>query len=126
MQTWTVVRFLHIVGITFFVGGQLMLVLAVTPVARRRVADDLMRSIAMRFGIGSLVALGLIAGTGIAMASHLSLWSSDTLQLKLLVLALVLVLAVFHMLTPRSRAIAYALIGATLGVLWLGVKVTYG
>jgi hypothetical protein len=60
------------------------------------------------------------------MASHFSLWSSETLQLKLLVLVLVVVLAAFHMLVPRSRAISYALTAATLGVLWLGVKLTYG
>ena len=31
MQTRTVVRFLHILAIVFFVGGQLMLVFAVAP-----------------------------------------------------------------------------------------------
>lgn len=85
-----------------------------------------MRSIARRFGLGSIVALGVVVATGIAMASHLAVWSSHVLQLKLVVLGLVGVLTVLHMLTPGSRTVSYTLTAASLLVLWLGVKLTYG
>ena len=108
MQTWTVVRFLPIVAIVFFVGGQLMLVAAVAPAVRRLGDEETMRLIARRFGIGSAVALATAVATGVAMASHFSLWGSDVLQAKLMVLVLIGVLA------------------SSLLVLWLGVKLTYG
>ena len=89
MQTWTVVRFLHIVGIVFFVGGQLMLVAAVAPALRTRGQEETMRLVTRRFGLGSVAALALIVATGIAMASHFGLWSSHVLQIKLMLLVLV-------------------------------------
>jgi uncharacterized membrane protein len=126
MQTWTVVRFLHILAVVFFVGGQLMLVVAVAPAVRRRGDDDTMRLIARRFGVGSVVALAVAVATGIAMASHFSLWSSDILQLKLMLLVLAGVLTGLHVLSPESRAVSYGVLASSLLVLWLGVKLTYG
>jgi uncharacterized membrane protein len=126
METWTLVRFLHILGIVFFVGGQLLLVAAVAPALRRSGADEPMRLIARRFGIGSAAALALIVATGVAMASHYSLWGSNVLQLKLAFLALVAVLTGLHVASPRSRAVSYAVVASSLLVLWLGVELTYG
>ena len=126
MQTWTVVRFLHIVAIAFFVGGQLMLVVAVAPAVRRLGDEETMRLIARRFGIGSAVALAAAVATGVAMASHFSLWASEVLQAKLVVLVLVAVLAALHMVSPRSRALSYGVLASSVLVLWLGVKLTYG
>jgi uncharacterized membrane protein len=126
MHAWTVVRFLHIVGIAFFVGGQLMLASVVAPAFRRRGDDETMRLIARRFGVLSAIALALAIATGIAMASHDSLWSSNILQLKLMVLVLVGVLLALHIASPRSRAVSYAVLAASLLVVWLGVKLTYG
>jgi uncharacterized membrane protein len=100
MQTWTVVRFLHILAIVFFVGGQLMLVAAVAPALRRQGEDEAMRSIARRFGLGSTAALAVLFATGVAMASHFSLWSSHILQLKMMVLVLVGVLTVLACSPP--------------------------
>ena len=96
MQTWTLVRYGHIVAITFFVGGQLLLVSAVAPALRRSGDEATMRVIARRFGIGSVVALGLATATGAALASHFSLWNSNILQVKLMVLVLVGVLTGLH------------------------------
>jgi uncharacterized membrane protein len=121
---WTVIRFLHIVALVFFVGGQLMLVVAVTPAVRAH--EDAMRRVAMRFGIGSAVALVVLIATGAAMASHFSLWSSPTLHAKLGVLVLVFVLVGLHVVSPRSRALSYATLAASLLIVWLGVKLTYG
>ena len=126
MQTWTVVRFLHILAIAFFVGGQLMLAVAIAPAVRRTRDADTMRLIARRFGIGSVVALALAVATGAAMASQFSLWSSNVLQIKLMLLVLVGVLAGLHVVSPESRAISYGIVAASLLVLWLGVKLTYG
>jgi hypothetical protein len=78
----------------------LLLAVGVAPVLRKYGDDRTMRLIARRFGLGSVVALALAVGTGIAMASHFSLWDSNILQLKLMVLVLV-------------------------GV-WFGVKLTFG
>ena len=126
METWTVVRFLHLVGISFFVGGQLMLVAAVTPAVRRRGDDDTMQLVARRFGIGSVVALAVAVATGVAMASHFSLWGDEMLQAKLMVLAFVVVLAALHVISPTSRALSYGVVASSLLVLWLGVELTYG
>ncbi len=126
MQTWTLVRFLHIVAIVFFVGGQLMLIAVVGPAIRTRGGDETMRLIARRFGIGSVAALAVVVATGVAMASHFALWQSHILRLKLMVLVLVAVLLALHVLSPSSRVVSYAVAAASLLVLWLGVKLTYG
>lgn len=126
MQTWTLVRYGHIVAITFFVGGQLLLVAAVAPALRRSGDEATMRVIARRFGIGSVVALALAIATGVALASHFSLWDSNILQVKLMVLVLVAVLTGLHIASPKSRAVSYGVVAASLLVLWFGVKLTYG
>src|SRR3954464_14404720 len=53
----TVVRFLHVLAMVFFVGGQLMLALVVTPAVRRQGTEATMREAARRFGMGSAAAL---------------------------------------------------------------------
>lgn len=126
MQTWTLVRYGHIVAITFFVGGQLLLVAAVAPALRRSGDEDTMRVIARRFGVGSVAALLLAIATGVALASHFSLWDSNILQVKLMVLVLVGVLTALHIASPKSRAVSYGVVAASLLVLWFGVKLTYG
>ena len=126
MQTWTLVRFLHLAGITFFVGGQLMLVVAVAP-ALRTVDDEApMRAVARRFGIGSGIALVVIIASGAAMASHFHLWDDSVLHAKLLVLALIFALTGLHVFTPYTRALSYAVVVASFVMVWLGLKLTYG
>ena len=85
-----------------------------------------MRVIARRFGIGSVAALGLAIATGVALASHYLLWDSNVLQVKLMVLVLVGVLTGLHVASPKSRAVSYGVVAASLLVLWFGVKLTYG
>jgi hypothetical protein len=53
-------------------------------------------------------------------------WHSDVLRAKLMVLVLVGVLLALHVLSPTSRAVSDAVAAASLVVLWLGVKLTYG
>jgi uncharacterized membrane protein len=121
---WTFVRYLHIVALIFFVGGQLTLAVAVAPVVREH--EQAMRAAARRFGIGSAVALAVLIATGAAMASHFSLWSDPTLHAKLALLVLVFVLTGLHVVTPRSRALSYGTLATSLLIVWLGVKLTYG
>jgi putative copper export protein len=126
VTTWTVIRFLHFVGMAFFVGGQLMLFVAVTPVTRRLGDDAAVRAVAKRFGIGTLVALLVLIATGVAMAGHFHRWDDPTLQAKLGVLVLAGVLIAMHIVTPRTRGLSAGLLVASLLIVWLGVKLAHG
>ena len=124
MEAWELVRFLHVVALAFFVGGQIMLIVAIVPVLSER-DEDVMRAVARRFGVASGVAIAVLLATGIALASHFSRWQDETLQAKLAVLVLVGVLTALHIATPYSRAVSLALAGSSLTVVWLGVALTH-
>jgi uncharacterized membrane protein len=127
VTTWTFIRFLHLSGIIFFVGGQLMLLVAVAPAMRRAEGTEAaMRDVARRFGIGSAIALAVIIATGIAMASHFELWGDSVLQAKLGVLVLVFVLTGLHVVLPYRRALSIGALIASFVVVYLGLKLTYG
>ena len=121
----TVVRFLHVLALAFFVGGQLMLVVTVLPVLRREGDPEAIRAIARRFGIGSLVALAVLAATGAAMADRYDRWDDSLLQIKLMFVGLIGALLVLHVAAPRSRWPAIAVFAATLVTLWLGVNLAH-
>lgn len=123
LDAWTLVRYLHLMALAFFVGGQLLLVAAVVPVLHGDEAT--MRRVARRFGIGSLVALVILIATGIAMASHFSRWGNDTLNAKLGLLVLLGVLTVLHITTPHTRAVSIAVFVLSLLVVWLGVTLSH-
>ena len=102
-----------------------MLVIAIVPCLRRLEArDEVMRSVAKRFGIGSLVALAVLLATGAAMASHFAP-GATVLQAKLALLVLVGVLTALHVVTPYTRAVSIALLLTSLVVVWLGVVLTH-
>lgn len=124
MELWELVRFLHIVALALFVGGQIMLVVAIVPALRGQ-PEEVMVGVARRFGIASAVAIVILLATGIAMASHYSRWEDETLQAKLAVLVLVAVLTGLHIATPHSRALSIALTASSLLVVWLGVALTH-
>ena len=109
-----------------FVGGQLALVLAVTPALRRHGTPEAMRDAARRFGMASGVALAVLIATGAAMASHFDLWGDHVLQAKLAVLVLVFVLTGLHVVVPGTRALSWTITAASLVIVYLGVKLTYG
>lgn len=125
MDAWTLVRFLHVVALAFFIGGQLMLMVAVVPAVRRHGNEVAMRSVVRRFGIGSVLALIVLLATGAAMASHLARWQDNLLQLKLMLVVLIGVLVAFHIASPTSRALSIAVFVASLLVVWLGVELTH-
>ncbi|MGH2833212.1 MAG: hypothetical protein ACRDK2_10605, partial [Solirubrobacteraceae bacterium] len=95
-HVWFVIRWLHLLAMAFFVGGQMMLAAVVVPVGRGSADRESLRLIARRFGYGTLLALGVLVATGTAMAFHLSLWGDGTFQVKLGLVALVGVLIVWH------------------------------
>lgn len=67
---WLAVRWLHVLAMAFFVGGQLLLAVAVVPVERRAPDRERLRAIARRFGYGTLMAIAVLLATGSAMASR--------------------------------------------------------
>ncbi len=84
-----------------------------------------MRGIVRRFGAGSAVALAVLVATGVAMASHLQHWQDDTLQRKLALIVLVVVLIGFHAITPRSRVLSLTVLVMSLLIVWLGVDLAH-
>jgi putative copper export protein len=121
---WTAIRFLHLLAIALFVGGQLMLVLVVTPALRGQ-DPALMRGAARRFGIASAAAVVVIVASGAAMASHFDRWGDTTLHWKIGLLVLVFVLTGLHTRVPYTRAISYAVLAASLVIFWLGVSLAH-
>ncbi|HZJ29444.1 MAG TPA: hypothetical protein VFD37_05595 [Solirubrobacterales bacterium] len=121
---WLAILFCHLLAMAFFVGGQILLVGAIVPVERGNPDPARMRAMARRFGIGSLIALVILAGTGIAMAFHLHLWDSAILQTKLGLVVLVLILTALHMRFPRAHALSGVIFLATLAIVWLGLDLT--
>jgi putative copper export protein len=126
VDEWTVIRFLHVVALAVFVGGQLLLVVAVVPVLRGRDEDAAMRTVARRFGIASAAALLVLIITGAAMAGHLSRWSDPILQAKLALLVLIGVLLALHVLTPYTRAVSLSVLATSILIVWLGIRLTHG
>ena len=120
---WQAVLYVHLLAMAFFLGGQLVVGLALVPVERKNPDPERLRAVARRFGIGSAVALGVLLATGIAMASHFSLWSLDTLQVKLVLVAVLIVLTLVHLRFPRAHALQQAILLLTLAVVWLGLDI---
>jgi uncharacterized membrane protein len=123
---WLAVRGLHVLAMAYFVGGQLVLAIAVVPVGRDARDRELVRAVARRFGYGTLVATGVLLATGSAMATRLHLWSDGTLQLKLALVALVGVLVLWHMRRPALHGLAAATFGVSLAIVWLGLTLAHG
>ena len=119
---WQAVLYVHLLAMTFFLGGQLLLGLAVVPVERRNPDPERLRAIARRFGYGTLIALAILLVTGAAMASHYELWDSSTLQLKVGLVALALLLTVAHLRFPKLHALQAAILIDTLVIVWLGLS----
>ena len=123
---WLAVRWLHLLAMAFFVGGQLLLAAAVIPVERQGDDRHRLRAIARRFAWGTLAAIGVLLATGSAMATHYQLWDDSTLQLKLSLVALVAVLVVWHMRRPTMHLLEGATFIVSLAIVWLGLALAHG
>ena len=121
---WELVRWLHLLAMAFFVGGQLMLAAVVVPVLRGGDREAL-RVAARRFGWGSLLALGVLVATGSAMAGHFHDWGRGTLHVKLVLVGLAVLLVAGHMRRPQQHAFEGAVFLVSLAVVWLGVDLAH-
>lgn len=122
---WTAVRWLHLVAMAFFVGGQLFLAAVVVPALRGEAARPALRAVARRFGAGTLVAIGVLVASGAAMASHYRLWGDPTLHVKLALVAAVAALVVWHMRRPQLHALEGLIFVGSLAIVWLGVALAH-
>jgi uncharacterized membrane protein len=123
MTLWNGVLWLHLVAMAFFVGGQLMLGAIVVPVLRGFADRAPLRSAARRFGVGTLAAVGVLAATGAALASHYHRWGDTTLRVKLGLVVLVAILIGAHMRWPQWHVLDGAILAVSLAIVWLGVAV---
>ena len=122
---WLAVRWLHVLAMAFFVGGQLVLAVAVVPLERRAPDRERLRAVARRFGYGTLVAIGVLLATGAALASHADRWGDGTLHVELALVALVAVLIVWHMRRPAAHALEGAIFVVSLAIVWLGLSLAH-
>jgi uncharacterized membrane protein len=120
---WNGVLWLHLVAMAFFIGGQLMLAAIVVPVLRGLADRGPLRSAARRFGVGTLIAVGVLAATGAALATHYDRWGSTTLQVKLGLVMLVAALIAAHMRRPDLHVLDGAIFVVSLAIVWLGIVV---
>ena len=123
MTLWDGVLWLHLLGMAFFVGGQLMLGAVVVPVLRGAEDRAPLRAAARRFGVGTLIAVGVLAVTGAAMASHLHRWGNSMLQVKLGLVVIAGLLIGAHMRRPEWHVLDGALLVVSLAIVWLGIVV---
>jgi uncharacterized membrane protein len=122
---WEAIRWLHLLAMAFFVGGQLFLAAAVVPVERRAPDRERLRAVARRFGWGTLIAIAVLLATGVAMAPHYHRWGDSTLHVKLALVALIGVLVVVHMRRPGDHWMEGLIFVASLAVVWLGVALAH-
>ena len=130
---WFVLRWLHLIAMAFFVGGQLFLAAIVVPAvransapARLGVGDPTLRAVARRFGVGTLIALALLIATGVPMAFHDSLWGDHVFDAKLGLVVLIGLLIGAHMRRPRWHALEGLTFVASLAVVWIGLYLANG
>ncbi len=123
MTFWNGVLWLHLLGMAFFVGGQLMLAAVVVPVLRSAGERGALRAAARRFGIGTLIAFAVLILSGTAMAAHFHRWGDSTLQVKLGLVVVVGILIGAHLRRPQSHALDAAVFLVSLAIVWLGIVV---
>ncbi len=121
-EGWQIVLYLHLLAMAFFVGGQIFLGAVVVPAHHRQPEAIELGPIARGFGIASVVALLILIVTGAALASHLHLWDSPTLQAKLGLLGVVLLLSVAHLRWPRAHVLQAGILLCTLAIVYLGLE----
>jgi uncharacterized membrane protein len=120
---WNGVLWLHLLGMAFFVGGQLMLGAVVVPALRGLEDRAPLRAAARRFGIGTVMAFVVLIASGAALAGHEHKWNDSTLHVKLALVAVVGVLIALHMRWPESHVLDGLVCATSLAIVWLGVVV---
>ena len=121
---WEFVRWLHLLAMAYFVGGQIMLAAVVVPVLRGGDREPV-RAAARRFGWGSLIALVVLVATGSAMAGHFHDWGRHELSVKLGMVGGVVLLIGAHMRRPTWHALEGLAFLLSLAIVWLGVDLAH-
>lgn len=121
----TFLRYLHLLAMAFFVGGQLFLAAVAVPTLRGDAERDRLRTVGRRFGAGTLVAIAVLIGTGIPLASHFHQWGNTTLHVKLALVAGVAVLVAWHIRRPHLHALEGGIFLGSLAIVWLGVSLAH-
>jgi putative copper export protein len=122
---WVWIRWLHLLAMGVFVGGQIMLGAVIVPVLRAPERREHLRRIARRFAWTALVALAVLVGTGAAMASHFDEWSDGVLQVKLGLVGLVVLLVLAHIRLSERRELDGVILLVSLAIVWLGVTLAH-
>lgn len=122
---WEMFHYAHLLAMAFFVGGQLVIAIALVPVERAAPDAERMRAVGRRFGYGSLVALAILVVTGIVMAADAGLWALGALQIKLGLVGIVVALTTVHLLWPRQRGLQVGILLGSLIIVWLGVEIAH-
>lgn len=120
MNIWDVLVAIHLLAMAFFVGGQLMLAAVLVPVLRGR---DEMKLVARRFGIGSVVALGVLLLTGLYLAGHEDAWDRSLFQVKLGLIAVLVLLLGYHVHRGSKRWLDPVLGLLSITIMVLGVLI---
>jgi putative copper export protein len=118
-----VLRYLHLLAMALFVGGQLVLAACVIPALRSD--RPALRAVARRFGWATLVALGVLIVTGAGMASSYGLWDDGTLHVKLGLVLLVGVLILWHLRQGAAHWLQGAIFLVSLVIVWLGLALAH-
>ncbi len=126
IHAWFLIRWLHLLAMAFFIGGQIMLAAVVVPVARHPADREALRAIARRFGQSTLLALGVLIVTGTVLAFHLHLWGNPTFHIKLALVLIVCVLLVWHIRRPNWHVLEAAVFLLSLGIVWIGLYLANG
>jgi len=131
----TIRLFLHVLGATVWVGGQVVLA-GVVPIARRFGGVETARAVAHRFQLIAWPAFGLLVVTGIwnLFAVHVGEQSGSyltTLSVKLILVAVSGIAALGHVLIARRRpalggVLAALALLAALGATFVGVLLMTG
>lgn len=125
MSFWTVMVFLHVVAMAFFLGGQIMLAFNVVPVLRSGPDPALIKGVARSFGIGSLIALAVLVFTGMLLGSHFELWDNGAFQVKMVFVVLTIISVLVHMARPASHYLMGVTFLLTLATVYTGINLSH-
>ncbi|MBN8870309.1 MAG: hypothetical protein J0H66_10555 [Solirubrobacterales bacterium] len=121
---WQIMLFLHVIAMAYFLGGQIMLAANVVPVLVKGGDQSQIGSVARGFGMGSLVALGVLVLTGMGMASHFELWDESQFQVKMALVLATFISVFVHMARGNSRFLMVLTFALTLATVYAGIHLT--
>ena len=119
-----VLRYLHVLAMAMFVGGQLVLAIAVVPGLRGRDREGL-RAVARRFGWASLVALGVLIVTGAWMACDYDAVGRRDAARQARAGGLAGALILWHLRNGAAHWLQGAIFVVSLVIVWLGLALAH-